>query len=89
MTRRLHIGVGAQAAVLLGMLTCAPRPALAEGTLAVTADLPGSTVHIDGKLVGKAPYSGEVATGSHRVVVTSVDGKHRVERVVVVRQGSH
>ena len=44
-----------------------------KGRLKVTADHKDAQVSVDGKIVGPAPFSGELAVGAHKVLVSSPD----------------
>jgi hypothetical protein len=68
----------------------APRPRPVEAktaTITVDSNPPGATLTVDGKAVGKAPWSGELDAGGH-LVTGALDGytKARQELVVVAGQ---
>ncbi len=56
-----------------------------KGTLAVKADRAGAVITMDGKALGKAPFTGDVVIGRHKVVVSAGEGLYRHEQEVVVR----
>ena len=60
-----------------------------KGTLEVTADRAGAKVTVDGKVLGQAPYKGEVVVGRHQVVVATADRLFRHQVQVVVHEGKH
>ena len=56
-----------------------------KGSLKVTAGRPGTVVHLDGKELGKAPHSGKVVVGSHKVTVSTPDRLYMYRTKVVIR----
>jgi len=56
-----------------------------KGTLKVTAERPGTVVHLDGKELGNAPHSSKVVVGSHKVTVSTVDQLYMYRTKVVIR----
>jgi hypothetical protein len=68
-------------------LTPRPRP-VEKRTASVTIDSnpPGATLVIDGKPVGKAPWTGELEQGGHRVRAT-IDGYSPADQEVSVAGG--
>jgi hypothetical protein len=57
-----------------------------EGSLTVTATAPKSTVYVDDREMGPAPWTGELLVGEHEVVVEA-PGYHAATRPVVVMPG--
>ncbi len=55
-------------------------------TLSVESDPAGANVLIDGALIGRAPWEGEIYRGEH-VVAAEMDGRMREERRVIAREG--
>ena len=56
-----------------------------KGSLKVTADREGATVSVDGKVLGPAPFSGELAVGAHKLVVSTPDAMYRKAADLVVK----
>lgn len=54
-----------------------------RGTLVVDANAPHAQIAIDGQVVGTTPWTGQVAAGTHALVVTA-DGYTTTERTVEV-----
>ena len=55
------------------------------GTIEVTSEAPKSVVYLDGKEMGKAPWKGEVKTGTHLFEVRA-DGYSTARKEVVVEE---
>jgi tetratricopeptide (TPR) repeat protein len=63
-----------------------PHDAGGPATLSVASDPPNANVLVDGAVMGRTPYQGELEPGEHTVAVEA-DGRMREERKVVARQG--
>jgi len=58
-----------------------------KGTLKVTADRPGAQVTVGGKVLGPAPYTGELCVGAHKVVVATPDAMYSASSDQVIKAG--
>lgn len=54
-----------------------------RGELSVTGSSPGARVLVDGQVVGKTPYVGQVTIGRHVVQLRGADGRHHRREVIV------
>ena len=63
-----------------------PRQAGGPATLAVISEPSNANVLLDGAVIGRTPFQGELAAGEHVVAVES-DGHMREERKLVAREG--
>jgi hypothetical protein len=63
-----------------------PRQAGGPATLSVQSDPPNANVLVDGAVVGRTPFQGELAPGEHAVAV-EMEGRMREERKVQAREG--
>jgi hypothetical protein len=66
--------------------TVALRTELGVGHIGVLSTPAGAQVSIDGAVIGATPFDGDVAAGSHALVV-EIPGEWRAERPLVVRAG--
>lgn len=78
--RRIEVGLGEQVELRLELKR------VAHGRIRVVTNMQDSTVTVDGKVVGTAPYEGELPAGRHRVEV-SADGKKTWSKNVTVKKG--
>lgn len=86
----VHLVEAADPTVLPSKITCAPQGACAAvltgpTTLTVTSNV-AAQLELDGARVGKAPWSGPVAPGTHRIKA-SFPGSRTLERSVEVPAG--
>ena len=73
---------GSQTSLVVDVTAPAP-PAAGNGELLVRTEPPGASVTVDGRSVGRSPVSvGELAPGSHTVVLTNQSGSV-TERVLI------
>jgi tetratricopeptide (TPR) repeat protein len=70
----------------MDLLVEMPREAGGPATLSVQSDPPNANVLVDGAMMGRTPFQGELAAGEH-VVAVEMDGRMREERKVVAREG--
>ncbi|TMA26919.1 MAG: PEGA domain-containing protein, partial [Deltaproteobacteria bacterium] len=62
------------------------RNAGGPATLSVQSDPPNANVLVDGAVMGRTPFQGELAPGEH-VVAVEMDGRMREERKLIAREG--
>lgn len=72
----------------LGFVAGSPVDATFEvgapiGTVTLRPDVPGSSIKIDGALVGYGTWTGLLAAGSHRIEVTAPDSRTTATEIVV------
>ena len=58
-----------------------------KGSIQVKVDPAGSAITLNGKALGKTPYTGDLPVGAYKVVVVSADGLSRFETDVVINKG--